>query len=110
MYLVHLTVLASLASAVFLATHERLGQVGAAGLAFGVSVPVVFVLAELMTRFIDEPAIRLSGTIYRRMFRGGTGRSSGETASAPEPLQPAADIVAKPSGVTEPSVSAKIAT
>jgi len=65
LYLVHLSVLASLGTYLFLKFYPHVGYLGAVGLSFSLSLIVIFILAELITRYIDIPAVRASGRLYR---------------------------------------------
>ena len=65
LYLVHLSVLASLGSYLFLKLFPFVGYLGAVGISFTISLSVIFILAELVTRYVDIPAVRASGRLYR---------------------------------------------
>jgi len=68
LYLVHLSVIASVGCYAFLAFLPHFGYIASAALSLAVSFAVIFALAELLTRYIDVPAIRLSARFYRRWF------------------------------------------
>jgi peptidoglycan/LPS O-acetylase OafA/YrhL len=70
LYLVHLLVLASLSAGLFLLMQPHLGYKVSAGVSFLVSLVVTLGLAEVLTVWVDRPAIRWSGKIYRRFFTG----------------------------------------
>lgn len=67
LYLVHLSVLASLGTFLFLKLYPHVGYLGGAGISFIISLSVIFVLAELVTRYVDIPAVRASGRLYRSL-------------------------------------------
>jgi peptidoglycan/LPS O-acetylase OafA/YrhL len=91
LYVVHILVIASVGGALFVVLAGPLGFVGAVAISFLLSLGVIMAMSELLTRYVDEPAIRLSGALYRRLFaRGGTaaGRAPGtqEPATTTEPV------------------------
>lgn len=96
-YLLHLSVLASVGCAVFLRAYPVVGYKLAFILSFGISVPVTFVLSELLTRFVDQPAIKWSGLIYRRIFSNESKEPSARNAAAVPSVQP--ELPSSPEGV-----------
>ncbi len=65
LYLVHLSVLASLGCLVFLWCYPHVGYLYSVVAGFIASMLVTFPLAELLTRYVDTPAVRRSGRLYR---------------------------------------------
>ncbi len=69
LYLVHLSVIASLGSFLLVKLSPHIGYPGAVSLSFMISLMVIFVVSELVTRYVDIPAVRLSGSLYRRLAK-----------------------------------------
>jgi peptidoglycan/LPS O-acetylase OafA/YrhL len=68
LYLTHLLVIGTVASWLFSWLEPRLGYLPGFAVTAGVSVAVMGLVAHWFMRLVDEPAIRLSGALYRRYF------------------------------------------
>jgi peptidoglycan/LPS O-acetylase OafA/YrhL len=88
LYVVHILVIASLGCGLFVALYHPLGYAGAAVVSIAVSLVVVLGAAELLTHFVDEPAIRRSGEMYRRLFAGPTANPAEQAAAVATKAQP----------------------
>jgi peptidoglycan/LPS O-acetylase OafA/YrhL len=66
LYVLHLLVIGSLLSMLFLKTLPALSYHGAAAAAFIITLPLLFVLSHYMHRFVDAPGISASQAVYGR--------------------------------------------
>jgi peptidoglycan/LPS O-acetylase OafA/YrhL len=69
MYLLHLIILGSFSSFVFLKLLPILGYNYSVLSSFLISLPVIFLLSYLMYVYVDKKAVNLSHRIYELMFR-----------------------------------------
>ena len=77
LYLTHIPILYSITSAlyVWLKGGKQWGN-SAGGLAFGLSVPVLLLVAAMFEKYVDRPSIRKSSTVGRAILRVKPIRSS----------------------------------
>ena len=66
LYLTHFPILFTVASATFVALREPLHYGGAALAAFVVGMPLSLLTAEIFTRLVDRPAVRLTRMLSKR--------------------------------------------
>jgi len=100
LYVVHLLILASLGCWLFVHLQRHLTYgvaVAATGL---VCLPLIFLAAEGLTRWVDAPAIKYSGVLYRRWFAGK--RTADETFMPAPALTPTLEAVPVPVALEMP--------
>jgi peptidoglycan/LPS O-acetylase OafA/YrhL len=68
LYLTHLLVMGALSCWLFVLLEPLLGYLPAFTVTFAVSAAAMWVVAHYFTRFVDEPAIKLSGMFYRKFY------------------------------------------
>ena len=66
-YLIHIPLLFSLSTGIFLWTEGTLGYLGSAALSFGVSLVVLIALAWLYHRFVEMGLARLQDRLFSRL-------------------------------------------
>ncbi len=69
MYLIHVLLIGSLSSAIFLQLYPSMGYFPATAVTLVATLVVCFVASYLMTRFMDEKGIQVSKYIFNRYFR-----------------------------------------
>jgi peptidoglycan/LPS O-acetylase OafA/YrhL len=80
LYLLHFLVLGSYTSYLFVTLAGQFGLKWAIVGSVPPTLVILFISSYLYARWVDEPAIRLSGQVYRRLFR------TRRVAPAPEPV------------------------
>lgn len=86
LYAIHWIVLGSLSSALFIWTLPAAGYYGAFLLTMGISLPVIFLLSELLKRWVDDPGIRTANLLYktaRKLVPQGVFEKSSKTVQVP---------------------------
>lgn len=68
-YLVHFLVISSLTSALFIMLYRHIGYGLAVVVAFAGSMLVIIPAGYFIYRYVDQPGIRLSKTLYERIFQ-----------------------------------------
>jgi peptidoglycan/LPS O-acetylase OafA/YrhL len=68
LYAVHILVIGSVGSACFIWLEPQIGYAFASLVVLAIVTVTSLAAAELLTRYIDEPAIRRSGQLYQRVF------------------------------------------
>lgn len=68
LYLTHLLVLGTVSCWLFIMLEPLIGYLPAFIIMFVISTGVMWAVAHYFTRFVDEPAIALSGAFYRKFF------------------------------------------
>jgi peptidoglycan/LPS O-acetylase OafA/YrhL len=71
LYLLHFLVLGSYTSYLFVTLTANVGLKWAIVLSVPPSLLILIIASYLYARWVDEPAIRLSGSVYKRLFRSG---------------------------------------
>ncbi len=69
LYLLHVLIIGSLSSFVFLKLGGSFGYNTTVGIVFLITLPVVLGLSHLMTQYVDMKGVSLSGHLYERYFR-----------------------------------------
>jgi len=66
-YLLHALVLGSFSSYLFLRLKDGMPYISAVLVSFGAAIPIIFIAAWLLTKYVDIPGIRLSQWIYEKI-------------------------------------------
>lgn len=82
LYLTHFIVLGVYSSYLFTVLDPGLPYAARLGIAFIASMGAIIPVAYLYTRWVDEPAIRLSGLIHKRWFAGDAGGAQAATPAS----------------------------
>jgi peptidoglycan/LPS O-acetylase OafA/YrhL len=69
LYLLHVLIIGSFSSFVFLKLAGMMGYNAAVGVVFLLTTPVVLVLSHLMTQYVDMKGVKLAGALYDRYVK-----------------------------------------
>lgn len=83
LYLLHILVLGSFISYMFTTLHPTLGYKWSMILAGGAYASIAFIAADIYTRYVDEPSIRLASQIGRWVTRSPKSAPQSESPAQP---------------------------
>lgn len=72
MYLLHLILIGSLSSYIFILLIDHVSYSVAVMISFVSTVPILLILSHFMYKYVDKQGIKLANSIYNRFFKDST--------------------------------------